>query len=187
MTRLSAPSRRRLVAVAATGAVLTLAGCSSSAATSPVASTTTAGAVSSAPGSTAPDSTSPSGAATGSSSAGTQAPVTVPTPVKVSGHEIQYHGQRDVRADTTTTVEMGDFYFSPSVLVGTAGQTLKVTVKNTGHAQHNFTYGKNVNVDLSSGDSKSVSVTFPSDGTAPFVCSFHIGAGMAGELVVAPS
>lgn len=188
-------TRRRLLAVATSAAVLTVAGCGASGAsgtgdTPGTSSSTDAAATTAASSPTAPAPTGANSSASAPASGpsqGAATPVTVPTPVMVKGKAIQYHGQRDVRQDQTTTVEMGDFYFAPSVLIGAPGESLKITLKNTGQAEHNFTFGSDIDADVAAGESMTVTVTFPDSGTAPFICSFHIGAGMAGELAVAPS
>ncbi|MGH3096990.1 MAG: cupredoxin domain-containing protein [Streptosporangiales bacterium] len=108
----------------------------------------------------------------------------MPTPITVKGKQIQYHGQRSVVGKKTTTVEMDDVYFSPSVLIGSPGQKLQVTVVNEGDIEHTFTIAsQDVDVELGAGEKKQVTVRFPSSGRTPWICRYHISGGMAGILV----
>lgn len=109
----------------------------------------------------------------------------VPTPLTVSGYEIQYHGERDVTDASSTEVVMQDIYFEPSVLIGSPGQKLQVKLVNKGHIEHTFTIdGQHIDAVLGAGKTATVTVTFPQSGRTPFVCRYHIGAGMAGVLAV---
>ena len=84
------------------------------------------------------------------------------------------------------TIEAQDFQFSPSSLSGGAGETLTVTVTNTGGAGHTFTIDDaGIDEELSAGDSVDVEVTLPDSGSLRFYCRFHEGSGMEGELTVA--
>ena len=82
------------------------------------------------------------------------------------------------------TIEADDFYFKPSFIKGTAGSTVKVTIKNEGSATHTFTADDNsFDENLSAGDSKTVTVTIPADGSPlAFHCNFHGNQGMKGAF-----
>lgn len=132
----------------------------------------------SAPGHVAARSSPTSGA-----SAAAAAPTPMPSPILVDGNKIQDHGSRTVTGLTSTTMQVSDFYFSPSVLVGSPGQRLTLHLHNVGQAEHTFTISaQNVNAVLDPGQTATVTVTFPRHGTLPFLCQYHVGAGMAGLL-----
>ena len=82
-------------------------------------------------------------------------------------------------------VEQVNYFFNPTVLTGSAGQSLKIEVHNGGTVPHTFTIDdQNVDVEVQPGEDATVNVAFPS-GVVEFYCRFHHGSGMAGELKVA--
>ena len=99
-------------------------------------------------------------------------------------------GTQDVSGKGTFELEMdndnGKFYFKPTVLKGTAGQQLTLTLKNEGNTVHNFSLvGSEANgVDVQAGQEGSVQVTFPQSGFVEFFCKYHRSLGMVGELTV---
>jgi plastocyanin len=99
------------------------------------------------------------------------------------------HGTKDATGKSTFEIdERNDngFYFDPTILTGSAGQSLTIDIKNEGTAPHNFSIDSlGVNVTLQPGTSQSVKVTFPPSGTTEFFCSFHRSLGMVGGLQVA--
>lgn len=88
----------------------------------------------------------------------------------------------DIEADN----DGNTFYFKPTVLSGTAGQTLNLTVKNKGTTLHNFSLTTDTNggTDIQQDGEQVVSVTFPQSGLLEFFCKYHRSRGMAGELSV---
>ena len=96
-------------------------------------------------------------------------------------------GSANVAGKTTLPMTAQNFSFSPSELDGTAGQTLKITVKNTGTVPHNFSIdAQNINETINAGQSKVITVTFPTSGSVQFYCLFHkVSNNMVGELTVA--
>lgn len=83
----------------------------------------------------------------------------------------------------TATVEAGEFYFSPTVLSGPAGQEVTLTITNVGQALHNFSLpDQGVDVDIQAGQQATVTVTFPSSGAVTFECKYHLPQNMRGEL-----
>jgi uncharacterized cupredoxin-like copper-binding protein len=141
-------------------AVVLLAGCSSSSSTS-----------------------SPAGG--GSSSASSSGGGTI----TIGSDQANDHGTEDVSGMSSFELEADNddgFYFKPTVLTGSANQSLKLEIKNEGTAEHNFTIESlGVNVNIQPGQSQEVTVKFPGSGTVEFFCSFHRSLGMAGELQVA--
>jgi len=100
------------------------------------------------------------------------------------------HGTKDVTGVSTVNVEQHNdttsgFFFSPTVLSGSAGQSLTVHLENKGTLPHTFTIdAQSISVQLQPGGAQDVQVTLPSSGTVEFYCQFHHSSGMAGELTV---
>jgi plastocyanin len=91
----------------------------------------------------------------------------------------------NVAGKTSFTIDTYDNFFSPNVLMGSAGQKVSLTIDNKGTAAHTFTIAKeDVDVTLMPGTSQTVKVTFPKSGSTQFVCRFHETMGMTGELQV---
>jgi len=151
---------RMLLFAAVSSAALVLAGCSSSTPTEGPAA-----------GGTSPGSGSPG--------AGT---------ITIGSDQANDHGTEDVTGKSSFEVEADNddgFYFKPTVLTGSANQSIKLEIKNEGTALHNFSIdSENVNINIDPGSSQEVTVTFPATGTVEFYCSFHRTLGMAGELQV---
>lgn len=86
----------------------------------------------------------------------------------------------------TFTIDAQDYFFSPNVLTGSAGQELTLTIDNQGAATHTFTIAsEHIDVTLTPGTQQTVKVTFPNSGSTEFLCRFHESMGMTGELQVA--
>ena len=82
-------------------------------------------------------------------------------------------------------IDTYDDFFSPNVLMGSAGQKVSLTIANKGAATHTFTItSEHIDVLLTPGTSQTVEVTFPKSGSTLFVCRFHETMGMTGELQV---
>jgi plastocyanin len=107
----------------------------------------------------------------------------------IGSDEATNKGSEDVSGKSTFELETDNegstFYFKPTVLKGTAGETLTITVKNEGSALHNFSIdAQNINMDVQQGQEITAKVTFPSSGFVEFYCKYHRALGMAGELSV---
>ena len=103
----------------------------------------------------------------------------------IAGEQANDHGSSDVAGESEARLEADDFYFEPTVLVGTAGQRLTIEVENEGSATHTFTIDEQgIDEELSPGGSATVTVTFPDSGQLVFYCRFHRGQGMLGALQV---
>ena len=61
-----------------------------------------------------------------------------PTIRLADGQRASAHGEADVAGDSATVVELGEFFFKPTVLRGTPGQRLTVTLSNQGNGLHDF-------------------------------------------------
>ena len=99
-------------------------------------------------------------------------------------------GTQDISGMSSFELELdndnGQFYFKPTVLKGTAGQQLTLTLKNEGNTVHNFSLvGSEANgMDVQAGQEGSVQVTVPQSGFVEFFCKYHRSLGMVGELTV---
>jgi plastocyanin len=106
--------------------------------------------------------------------------------IAIGDDQANDHGSADVTGTDETKLEQDNFYFNPTVLTGSAGQSLKIELDNEGSVPHTFTIDdQNVDVQVEPGEDASVDVTFPDSGFVEFYCRFHRGSGMAGELKVA--
>jgi uncharacterized cupredoxin-like copper-binding protein len=109
--------------------------------------------------------------------------------ITIGSDQANDHGTEDVSSMSSFELEADNddgFYFKPTVLTGSANQSLKLEIKNEGTAEHNFTIESlGVNVNIQPGQSQEVTVKFPGSGSVEFYCSFHRSLGMAGELEVA--
>lgn len=95
------------------------------------------------------------------------------------------HGQADATGKTSIEVEQDDFYFNPTVIAGSPGQTIGIELKNEGSTPHTFTIDAlGIDETLQPDESKTVQVTFPDSGFTEFYCRIHRGSGMVGELTV---
>jgi plastocyanin len=102
---------------------------------------------------------------------------------KIAGLSANDHGTQDVTGMTSLTVQAKNFYFQPTILKGTPGQHLTLTIKNGSSSDHNFSLdAQHVNKDVNAGQDQTVSVTLPPSGTISFYCEFHKNHGMAGGL-----
>jgi len=80
-------------------------------------------------------------------------------------------------------VELDDFYFGPTFVKATPGQTLTLHLKNEGSTTHTFTSAAlGVDKTLQAGESADVQVTLPQTGATEFHCSFHQSIGMQGAF-----
>ena len=110
--------------------------------------------------------------------------------ITIGSDQANDHGTQDATGKTTFEIEADNdssgYYFNPTILQGSAGQSITLEIKNDGSVQHNFSItSMNVNVTIQPGASQEVKVTFPQTGTVEYFCSIHHALGMAGELSVA--
>ena len=54
------------------------------------------------------------------------------------GEKAHDHGGKDVSGGNELDLELDDFSFEPTVLTGTAGETLTLHLENEGSTEHNF-------------------------------------------------
>jgi plastocyanin len=141
-------------------ALITLAACSSSSSTASLAS----------------------GPSSSSSSSGGK--------ITIGSDQANDHGTEDATGKTSFEIEASNdssgYFFKPTILQGSGGQSITLEIKNDGSVLHNFSItSMNVNINIDPGASQEVKVTFPQSGTVEYFCSIHHALGMAGELSVA--
>lgn len=99
-----------------------------------------------------------------------------------------FEGTADARSLRTVTVTIGHAgdhpYFQPTLLTGTAGESLRLHVVDSDSRLHNVSIPEQgINLDIAPGGSIDVTVTFPSRGSLVYFCSYHDFEGQAGELL----
>jgi plastocyanin len=109
--------------------------------------------------------------------------------ITIGSDQANDHGTEDVTGKSSFEIEADNddgFYFKPTVLTGSASQSITLEIKNEGTTQHNFSIdSQKIDVTIDPGKSQEVSVTFAASGTVEFYCSIHRSLGMAGELQAA--
>ncbi len=103
--------------------------------------------------------------------------------ITIAGDKANDHGSKDASGMKSIEVEADNFYFEPTTLTGTAGQTLEIEISNEGSTVHNFSLDdQNLDQDIENGKSATVTVRFPSSGVVEFYCKYHKSRGMVGQL-----
>lgn len=91
-------------------------------------------------------------------------------------------------AETTggaITLDASEFAFAPTCVEAGAGETIEVTVANSGSVLHNLSVGSlGIDEDVQAGETISVEVTLPDSGSVPFTCKYHLANGMQGAFVI---
>ena len=83
------------------------------------------------------------------------------------------------------TLDASEFAFSPTCVEAGAGETLEVTVTNSGSALHNLSVESlGIDEDVQAGETIAVEVTLPDSGSVPFVCKYHVANGMQGAFLI---
>jgi plastocyanin len=104
----------------------------------------------------------------------------------IAGQKANDHGTKDVSGESSLELEQDNYYFSPTILMGSAGEKLTLELSNEGSALHNFSVtDQGIDQDVPSGKKAEVTVTFPQSGTLVFFCKYHQTLGMVGALEVA--
>jgi nitrite reductase (NO-forming) len=87
-----------------------------------------------------------------------------------------------------TIVTLDSMRFEPATLTVVAGRPVRLTVRNGGNGEHDFTLSRGaarpVTIAVKPGQSNSATFTVARPGTYPFVCSVfgHALAGMTGTI-----
>jgi plastocyanin len=83
------------------------------------------------------------------------------------------------------TLDASEFAFSPTCVEAGAGETVEVTLMNSGSALHNLSVESlGIDEDVKSGETIDVDVTLPDSGSVPFTCKYHVTNGMQGAFVI---
>jgi plastocyanin len=116
------------------------------------------------------------------------APGTESGKITIGSDQANDHGTEDATGKSSFEIDANNdagFYFKPTILTGSASQSITLEIKNEGTVPHNFSIESlGVDVTINPGSSQEVDVKFPASGTVEFFCSFHRSLGMAGELEV---
>lgn len=126
--------------------------------------------------------------ATATESTATDSPTATMTDTSQAGPPVQLEGDVNARGTATVSggsvaVELGDFFFDPTYIQAEPGQSVQVELTNNGSAAHTFTIeDQDVDVTLDPGQSETVEVTIPQEGSVRFICTFHVGQGMQGAF-----
>lgn len=86
------------------------------------------------------------------------------------------------------TVSANEFKFDPATINATPGQTINLTLRNTGSIQHTWVVSR-TNIKITADPGKTVTQTFTAPtaaGTYEIMCDIagHKEAGMVGQLIV---
>ena len=104
-------------------------------------------------------------------------------PVSVAG-TTNDHGTKAATNDLE--MEADDFYFGPTFVKATAGQTFSIELRNDGETPHTFTStALGIDEHIDPHQRKSVTVTAPQSGVALFFCRLHQAQGMQGAVFIA--
>lgn len=105
--------------------------------------------------------------------------------VTVAGKQANDHGTATVAGQSSVKVELGEFFFEPTVLRGNPGQTLTIDLQNVGQAAHTFTLSsQDIDKIVQAGQAATAEITLPQSGQVAFVCRFHEEQNMRGGLDV---
>ena len=86
---------------------------------------------------------------------------------------------------TKIELDAADTFFQPTCVVASGGK-LRVTVRNTGSALHNFSVTSlGIDQDVPSGQTITVTLRFAGSSPLPFFCKYHVGSGMQGAFLPA--
>ena len=139
----------------------------------------------------APVETSPSTAPVAKPSAGAL------LTIKGAPGPVRWTATQNVVADGSAVLTMSGFpnidespYFSPSELVGSPGQTVRLQITNQGLIEftHNFSLNsQSIDLDIPWHRSINETVVFPTSGAVFFFCKYHNSVGQVGVLRASPS
>ena len=83
------------------------------------------------------------------------------------------------------TLDANEFSFSPPCVEAGAGETIDVTITNSGSALHNLSVESlGIDEDVQAGETLNVEVALPDSGSVPFTCKYHVANGMQGAFVI---
>src|SRR5262249_51768783 len=102
-------------------------------------------------------------------------------PVTLTG-KVKNKGSKTAKAGTVS-IEVDDYYFSPTFVKAKPGQSLTVNLHNESKQQHTFSVpGQAVDIALNAGQKTQATVAVPSSGAVLFYCKLHGPGGTAGDF-----
>ena len=105
------------------------------------------------------------------------------TTIVVEDQQITSHGELDVGGQTAEDMNVGDSFFEPTVLAGSGGQQLSLSIANPTQTLHNFSLPEqHFDEDIPAGQTVGLTVIFPANGQLVFFCKYHRSIGMLGVL-----
>jgi YVTN family beta-propeller protein len=94
------------------------------------------------------------------------------------------HGTIDGRGRRKIEIEADDYYFKPTFVRGTPGQSLVLEVENESGTLHNISIpAQGIDRDIAPKGKVEVTVVFPASGVVEFHCKLHAALGMNGGLL----
>ena len=103
--------------------------------------------------------------------------------IELGGQQVVSHGEVDINGQTAEDVEAGEFYFEPTVLRGSGGQSITLSIHNSTSSLHNFSQPLRViDQEIPPGQTVQVTVMLLASGDLVFFCKYHRGRGMLGVL-----
>ena len=96
-------------------------------------------------------------------------------------------GGSSAPAPLNVTITATEFKYDPTTINAAPGQTINITLKNTGSVDHTFVFAPaNFKMTVAPGKSDTKTFTSPAAGTYDFLCDIagHKEAGMTGKLIV---
>jgi plastocyanin len=91
-------------------------------------------------------------------------------------------GSNSTASGTPVNLETQDNKFIPASLALKPGDSVTLTIKNSGQKEHNFSIdGTSISQDVEAGATKTITFTVPGSGGA-FHCKYHQSGGMVGTL-----
>ncbi|MFN2542997.1 MAG: cupredoxin domain-containing protein [Actinomycetota bacterium] len=103
--------------------------------------------------------------------------------VELGGQQVVSHGETDIGGQTAEDIRTSDFYFEPTILRGSGGQSITLSISNPTSTLHNFTLPRAaINQELPPGQAVKVTVMLPPSGYLVFYCRYHRSQGMLGAL-----
>ena len=105
--------------------------------------------------------------------------------IDLAGELANYHGTVDLVTpkEAFAEVAMDDFFFTPTVIIGTPETEIRLTLRNTSRTKHNLTLEElDIDVDVPPGGSRDIRVDVPRLGGYMFFCKYHAVSGMRGWI-----
>ena len=106
----------------------------------------------------------------------------------LDGVRVTNHGTDDVGGQTAEDVRVGSYFFDPTVITGSGGQSITLSIDNPTSTLHNLSLSQQqIDQEVPPHRNVMVTVTFPANGRLVFFCKYHRSLGMLGELLAGSS